>query len=171
MLIIYAVSVILIFIFYFFLIAFFSFWRGKELQKSHSSLLKCFFPNWRFFEHLRPIPILYVRYQVNESPYSPWERVIPQRIRKLNSLFFNANGNYVLALFTAIENFTAICMETDENSDPMKSEEYKVINSLIQDFLKHKKITSGNYQFKILAETLKESEDVIVSPELKVQLP
>lgn len=163
-------SLISVFIFYFFLITFFSFWRGKELQKSHSSLLKCFFPNWRFFEYLRPIPILYVRYQVNENQYSPWERVVPQRIRKLSSLFFNANGNYVLALYTAIENFTAISMETAETADPMKSEEYKVINSLIQDFLRHRNIYSGKYQFKIQAETLKESEDVIVSPELKVQL-
>lgn len=159
-----------ILIIYFFLLTFFSFWRGKEFQKSHSSLLKCFFPNWRFFEYLRPIPILYVRYQLNSAEFSQWNRVVLQRSRDFRSLFFNPNGNYILALYTAIENFTAVSMGSEDGDDPMKSEEYKVINSLIRDFLKSKEDITGIYQFKIQAESPQGNEDVIVSPELKLEL-
>ncbi|MGZ3768473.1 MAG: hypothetical protein ACXVCP_07355 [Bdellovibrio sp.] len=96
---------------------------------------------------------------------------MPQRKRNLKSLFINSEGNFTLALYTAIENFAAVSME-NEDIEPLQSEEYKIVNSIIRTFLKNKDVANNCvYQFKIQVESPSLKEDVIISPELRMDQP
>lgn len=158
MTILFGISIYLIFL------VIFSFWRGKELSSKSTSLLKCFFPNWRFFEFLRPIPILYVRYGRTEASLSDWQRVVPQRTRDLESFIVNPMGNYQLALNTMVENFSALAMSEITPQLLVQSTDYTIVEAMSLEFLKLNSPESLIFQFKVQIESYGiKNEDLLMS--------
>ncbi len=137
------------------------FWAMKgifdHIPKKELKLLRIFFPSWRFFEGLTPIPKIFYRIKKNGESYSDWLPLLlqnncqPDIHRNIRKLFHNLEENLNLTYQGQIEQLVNDISELPKNDSTLLIESltsYKIVYAYIKEQvqLRH---SSSYFQFKI----------------------
>jgi hypothetical protein len=128
-----------------------------------SSLLKLFFPSWRFFEEIGAAPRLHYRFASQGNKLGEWVLWQPKQTRKWNSLFLNAGGNLTLAYFSMIERLIQDSNDWDKK-DPAQFADavsYKLVEQFVRVQLRQYTGHARRFQFKVGTD----AEDALISIE------
>lgn len=123
------------------------------MVKHFLHLVRVIFPSWNFFDQLGYSFKLYFRTQPNQH----WEYVDLSCQMKPVSFFFNPKANYLLAQVSVIEHF-AQEVQSLKADQIQNSTLYKMIRSMVLDYLQHQKIDFNKAQFKI--ETVDQNQPI-----------
>lgn len=132
------------------------FWAMKRIfeliPKKDLKLLRIFFPSWRFFEGLTPIPKIFYRTSQNGNSYSEW-LPLPQKKphRNIRTLFHNPEENLNLTYQGQIEQLVNDIAELPTNDSTLLIESltsYEIVYAYIKEQvqLRH---SDSYFQFKI----------------------
>lgn len=143
-------------------------------------LLRVFFPSWRFFDTVQPIPKIQYRISEDGNTYSDWmDFELVRTPRKLKHLLHNPDENLRIALqiqFEQLLNDIAESKETEaKNFESLTS--YKIVSTAIKtQILKTHSLRFQCFQFKmgvLIFSTDKRNnkplwQDSIISPPQEV---
>jgi hypothetical protein len=157
-------NVLLLLAVYFVAVAVFSLSRRTQLRSRALFLFRAFFPSWRFFEDLGDAPTVFFRLCLENGEPGDWQPCLGKIPRRWYHLFFNPDGNRLLACSSAVQLLLADIEEADE-TDPGALENtvsYRVIQDLVR-YRIHQvmpETPSVRFQFKVLAG----DDEVLFSP-------
>ena len=119
-------------------------------------LLRAFFPNWKFFHAVGPVPHLYARAGfLNENQqivWSDWIWIYPRRERHWGHLFHNADTNLGLAQQNLVDHFWADIDDLKVGQDPQQLVTYQLVQRLIQKALNANYLLRTHEQFELRME-------------------
>ena len=152
---------------YFALLVALSRWKSATVASPALQLVRAFFPSWKFFDDIGDVPTLLVRWDGGD-----WQPALPRPARKLRQLILNAEGNYLLAAQSLLQQLVAEL----EDADPAHPERvadsvaYELTRNLAQFELRRRAPHArGPWQFMLrLTSPDGASEDVLVSPPLEL---
>jgi hypothetical protein len=100
--------------------------RGRGL-----SLLRCFFPSWRFFEDIAAGPRLEVSVATRGHSFEAWRDAWVPAPRTAASLILNARGNLELAYQSLVDQLWS---ELEEHAEPASTESitYRLVQHIIE---------------------------------------
>lgn len=157
-------SALLLLAVYFVALAVFSLARRSQLRSRALFLFRAFFPSWRFFEDLGDAPNVFFRLHSENNEPGEWQPCLEKIPRRWFHLFFNPDGNRLLACSSAVQLLLADIEEADE-TDPGALEttvSYRVIQDLVRYRIRQMmpETPSVLFQFKVLAG----DDEVLFSP-------
>jgi hypothetical protein len=124
----------------------------RSVRAPAFSLLRCFFPAWRFFEEVDSPPLLSYRVTVAGQLPGPWTLALSVEPMRARALVLNARGNLHLACQSLVERLNSDI----ESSDATKATEliaYQLVQALVR--LRVEATATGPrervYQFRLTA--------------------
>ena len=157
-------------VFYFAALFFSLIYRSQVVTGPWLFLLRCFFPNWRFFHGMGHVPTLFVRYSNAAQVWSPWQSTIPRARRSLLQLVHNPAINLALANQNLVDHLSADLQVLGEEQDVQQLVTYQLIMRHARDYLQRhtQAINIQQYQFqlRLMAPPPDTNEDaaVLTSP-------
>jgi hypothetical protein len=111
------------------------------------TLLRCFFPSWRFFEEIDPAPLLSYRLADSEPPGAWRAADLSPPPRRAGDLLLHPNGNLQLAYRSLIERLLS---ELDA-PDPTVLVSYQLLRHLVTTELMAERAPAqgARYQFRL----------------------
>lgn len=115
--------------------------------------LRVFFPSWKFFGNLSPIPIIYYRTRCDDHDYTLWIKFPAiQHTRRLRNLFHNPDVNldfnFQVQLEQLLEDLTAIIEPSKTKPEDLMA--FKIVSSYIRERIRPLAPSDNNFfQFKI----------------------
>lgn len=156
--------------FYFAALFFSLIYRSRVVSGPWLFLLRCFFPNWRFFHRMGHVPTLFVRYSHTAQEWSAWQTTIPRAQRSLFQLLHNPAINLALANQNLVDHLSADLQVLNEEQDVQQLVTYQLITRHARDYLQRQypAIAIQHYQFqlKLMAPPPDNNEDIalLISP-------
>ncbi len=127
------------------------FLHGRTMTGPWFFLLRSFFPNWRFYHRVGPLPVLYVRASSREGVWQDWRLVMPRARRRVSDLFHNPKNNLALANQSLVEHLWSDIKAAENGRAVMGFVSYRLVVLLA---LEAARLESGagvccQYQFEI----------------------
>lgn len=150
-------------------LAFFTPLNKHQFSSRYFFVFRIFFPSWKFFDSSSEM--YFLKYRIIDDIEQVWYDCPPKLDRKWQSLIINTDANIALACDSAIKHLCTDIYdlqnskdEIDTNIDLTNTNSYKIINNIIEYFIENK-VYDISYQFKIVALSSTQSEDIIlISP-------
>jgi hypothetical protein len=155
---------------YFALLLLLSRWKTATVPSRSVQLLRAFFPSWKFFDDIGDVPLLYVRVGATAETLGDWETALPRPARRWSALVLNAEGNFLLACGSLLQQLLGELEEADPAHPERVAESvaYELTRNLVCFRLAARApLPPGtHYQFKLrtLVPDGGDGEDVLVSP-------
>lgn len=157
-------------VFYFAALFFSLIYRSQVVTGPWLFLLRCFFPNWRFFHGMGHVPTLFVRYSNAEQVWSPWQSTIPRARRSLLQLLHNPAINLALANQNLVDHLSADLQVLVEEQDVQQLVTYQLIMRHARDYLQqhYPSLAIQHFQFQLTLMappiTMAEDATILTSP-------
>ena len=126
----------------------------RDVPAPGLTLLRCFFPAWRFFEEIAPSPVLSHRLATSGQGLDAADWVVslvaPQR--GLSSLWLNAPGNLYLAYQSLAERLLTELDDPGQNpADIAQSVSYRLVQGLVAERVRTALPlgAAGQFQFRL----------------------
>jgi hypothetical protein len=162
-------------ILYFLLVISFSVMKTFSIPGKTIHLLRAFFPSWKLFEDSGQVPILFYRVSAIDENFHGWEVCLEKPPRQFRGLFLNAQGNYLLACQSLLQQLISDLQEhEDQNAETFEQTvSYRLTRNLaLHEILKHHPAEGIRYQFKLstAVSTLPNTtvDDILISPVYEV---
>jgi hypothetical protein len=124
----------------------------KPVRAPAFSLLRCFFPAWRFFEELDSPPLLSYRVIVAGQQPGQWTRALVAAPMDLRAIVLNTRGNLHLACQSLVEQLNSE-LDAIDAKDAASLTSYQLVQSLIH--MRVRASVTGTracvYQFRLTA--------------------
>lgn len=158
---------------YFFVILILSKFKSRVFSGKTITLLRAFFPSWKFFEDVSEVPILFCRTGRHGGELGNWQPCLEKIPRSLGNFFLNATGNQILAFGSLLQHLAQDLENADETrpQDFEQTVTYRLTKNLVVHLLQDKilKREIQKYQFKVSAVfpgtdlIANASDDILVS--------
>jgi hypothetical protein len=127
--------------------------KGRVLSNAAWQFFRVFFPSWRFFENLTPLPKILYRVSRNGIDYSDWEHLNSQPpSRTIGKLFHNPEENLALTYQVQLENLLNDISASDCSTEFFyhNFSSYQIVLAHIKDQI-HRRHAQPfhNFQFKV----------------------
>lgn len=156
---------------FFILIFCLSFIKTRTLGGKKVNLFRAFFPSWKFFEDVGPVPRLFYKVTMQGQASTDWLPCWHQQQRKISHLFLNAETNYLLTCGSLLNQLVTELEEIDDAQldSFTQSVSYQLTQRLVQEHIEqqHHNYKVTQYQFKVSAQLPLnlEFQDIFISPE------
>ncbi len=155
--------IIICILIYLILIVVFSLFKktSKGINNSYLNLIKPLIPSWKFYDDYEETIMLFFR-----IGNSPWFQIYRSPKPALSSLLVNAEGNFVLAAHSHIEQ---LLNDIDVHQDNTRFEEtlsYKITKNFVWYAIKKQHSLVDSFQFKLstVDENGEPKDDILLSP-------
>ncbi len=128
------------------------------------TLFRAFFPSWRLFEDVGPLPCLFHRSSPShvEDAWSEWQETLPHRPRGLCALLLDAEGNGRFASGSVVDQLVQSLDEASLDLDAFEgSVPYQLVCALVRERVAELGPKgSRRCQFVVVTEAARSPDDV-----------
>jgi len=157
--------------------------RGREVSGPWWYLLRCFFPNWRFYHGFGSQPRLFTRIQTPDGEWTEWQMFMPRAKLSPRDLFYNPHNNLLLANQNLVDHLAFDIQTLPDNTSATELVSYQMVMRLARSLLQQQGMggaggvgdeTGSNghrWQFRVLQvpplQTPDDSMAILESPVLQ----
>jgi hypothetical protein len=151
---------------YFALLAVVALMKAVPVKSRAVQRLRAFFPSWKFFDEVGPVPVLLARVGATERGLGPWQPCLAPAPRPWHAPLIDTEATLLLAYGSLLQQLVADLEELPDDDDGTRTVSYDLTHHLVRERVK---VPAGaSYQFRVcLVEpgaAPTDDDEVLVSP-------